>query len=86
MRPLPAGEGVNGLELTWRRTEETARAQSQMFEALSTGLLVVEACYCDIYERCWVTQTSTFPRPVSECPAPTGFPIGLVFGQEDAPE
>jgi archaellum component FlaF (FlaF/FlaG flagellin family) len=83
MRPLPAGEGVDALELVWPRTDETAAAQSQLLEALSTGLLTVEACFCDIYDRCWASQAGQFPEAVDACPAPTGFPIELIFGEEE---
>lgn len=84
MRPLPAGEGVTAVELTWSRTDETAAAQSRLLEALSTGLLTVEACFCDIYDRCWTSRAGNFPVPIDACPAPTGFPIELIFEAEGA--
>lgn len=83
-RPIQPGEPLNALELTWPRTPATAEAQSRLLEALSTGLVSVEACYCDIYGRCWRTQSNGFPVSIDTCPAPTGFPIELIFGEQEA--
>jgi len=78
LRPLVAGESIEPFVVSWDPAEIEGEVSDDVFNAIFEKRVTLDVCFCDIYERCWLTQTQAFPTPVEECPPPTGFPNNLL--------
>lgn len=55
----------------WRRTDANATLWNAVDAARQRGRLRMRACYCSLFDECWVAETRQFPpRPVDACEAP----------------
>jgi hypothetical protein len=62
--------------LTWARTEENAELWRSVDQARQRGRITLRACYCSVFDECWIAETNKFPpRPVRNCP-PIAEPTG----------
>lgn len=57
----------------WRRSQSNAEIWSAVDQARQSGRIRMRACYCSLFDDCWVAETGVFPpRPVNSCaPATT---------------
>ncbi|MEQ1820010.1 MAG: hypothetical protein ABL871_15520 [Terricaulis sp.] len=56
---------------SWRRTAINATLWNAVDQARQEGRIGMRACYCSLFDDCWIAETGTFPpRPVNECPLP----------------
>ncbi|WP_395647411.1 hypothetical protein [Terricaulis sp.] len=56
------------LALRWPRTEDNAALWAALDRARQGGRISVSACYCSVFDDCWVAETSVFPpREVASC-------------------
>lgn len=56
------------LALRWPRTEENAALWAALDRARQTGRITVSACYCSVFDDCWLAQTRQFPpQEVASC-------------------
>ncbi|PZO51117.1 MAG: hypothetical protein DCF16_11910 [Alphaproteobacteria bacterium] len=63
---LAAGGNVSAL--IWQRTPENATLWSAVDVARQRGRITTRACYCSLFDECWVAEANTFPpRPVNSC-------------------
>ena len=54
--------------LRWPRSEANAPLWDYIDAARQASRITLEACYCSIFDQCWVAQTRTFrPVPVKAC-------------------
>jgi hypothetical protein len=59
--------GSDELVLRWPRTEKNAAAWDRVLAA-DTHRLSFEACYCSIFDECWIEKSAVFrPTPVKSC-------------------
>lgn len=55
----------------WRRTEINVSLWEAVDQARQSGRMGMRACYCSLFDECWIAETGAFPpRPVNECPTP----------------
>lgn len=55
----------------WRRSSTNAAMWEAVDEARQNGRLRMRACYCSLFDDCWVAETGVFPpTPVDACVAP----------------
>ena len=67
---LGAGESIDVLSIYWPRDEQSDAAFSLLAERLYSGKvsgLVVESCYCSVFERCFESSGNGLPREVKQC-------------------
>lgn len=83
---LAAGESVTVMKGTWSAGEETDAA----FQALAARYLeggapdvVLEVCYCSVFDRCWQSRDQARSADVKTCPAPTRI-FGGLFAKDEA--
>jgi hypothetical protein len=63
---LSPGEGASALG--WPRSEANAAIWDAVDEARKQGRIATRACYCSVFDECWVAEPGTFPpRSVSRC-------------------
>lgn len=54
--------------LRWPRSEANAPLWDYIDAARQSGRIALEACYCSIFDQCWIARTKTFrPDPVKAC-------------------
>jgi hypothetical protein len=59
--------GSDELVLRWPRTEKNAAAWDRV-SAAGPDRLSFEACYCSIFDECWIEKSAVFrPTPVKSC-------------------
>jgi hypothetical protein len=64
---LSPREGVNAFQ--WPRREAEAKAWNALDRARIQGRVAMRACYCSVFDECWVAETGKFPpRHVPSCP------------------
>jgi len=57
--------------LSWRKTPANAALWEAIDQARYTRRIAVRACFCSVFDECWIAQTNQFPpRPVHECVQP----------------
>lgn len=78
LRPVPAGEAVAPLTITWAPEDIEGEVPESFFAAVVEQRLELRLCFCDVYERCWTTRNDGFPSPVEACSDPTGFPVAVL--------
>ncbi len=55
----------------WRRTEVNASLWDAVDQARQSARIRMRACYCSLFDECWIAETGVFPpRPVDACAAP----------------
>lgn len=56
------------LALRWPQTEENAALWAALDHARQSGRITMSACYCSVFNDCWISRTSTFPpAPIPSC-------------------
>jgi hypothetical protein len=56
---------------SWRRTPVNATLWNAVDQARQAGRIGMRACYCSLFDDCWIAETGTFPpRPVNQCTPP----------------
>lgn len=56
------------LALRWPRTEENAALWRALDRARQSGRITMSACYCSVFDDCWIARTHEFPpREVRTC-------------------
>jgi hypothetical protein len=56
--------------LRWPRTEANTALWRVLDDARFAGFIRMRACYCSVFDECWIVETNQFPpRPVASCPA-----------------
>lgn len=56
------------LSLRWARTADNAALWSALDRARQAGRITVSACYCSVFDDCWVARSRQFPpQAVSSC-------------------
>jgi hypothetical protein len=54
--------------LRWSRSEANAALWDYVDAARRGSRITLEACYCSIFDQCWIAQTKSFrPIPVKAC-------------------
>lgn len=54
--------------LRWPRTENNATLWTAVDQARQRGRVGMRACYCSVFDECWIAQTNVFPpTPVASC-------------------
>jgi hypothetical protein len=54
--------------LLWPKTEANSEIWSSVDQARRKGRISLRACYCSVFDECWIAQTYTFPpRKVDDC-------------------
>jgi hypothetical protein len=54
--------------LGWPRTEGNAALWDAVDEARKKGRILTRACYCSVFDECWVAEPGAFPpREVAKC-------------------
>lgn len=65
--PAYVKAGSDELVLRWPRTEQNAAAWDRVLAA-GPARLSFEACYCSIFDECWIEKSAVFrPTPVKSC-------------------
>lgn len=55
----------------WPRTEVNRDLWDKVDLARQQGRIASRACYCSVFDECWVAEPKVFPpRPVKSCPTP----------------
>jgi hypothetical protein len=55
----------------WRRSEANTELWSAVDQARQSGRIGMRACYCSLFDECWIAETGVFPpRPVDACTPP----------------
>lgn len=63
---LAAGE--RGMALTWVMTPENQTLWRAVDIARQSGRITTRACYCSLFDECWIAQSNVFPpQPVASC-------------------
>jgi len=63
---LSPGESTRSL--TWPRTDSNGPLWDAVDEARKRGRIATRACYCSVFDECWVAEPGTFPpRSVPRC-------------------
>lgn len=61
--------------LSWPKTNANQALWAAIDEARYSRRITVRACYCSVFDECWIAETNKFPpRPVQTCPAPENSP------------
>ena len=61
--------GTVARPLTWPRTETNARIWEALNNARVRGRVTLRACYCSVFDECWIAETGKFPpEKVKSCP------------------
>ena len=61
--------GSEQVILRWPRTEANAAFWAYADEARQHDRISLEACYCSIFDECWLASSRVFrPQPVAACP------------------
>ncbi len=69
---LGAGESIDVLAIYWPQDAQSEAAFAALAERLYSGEvsgLVVETCYCSVFNRCFESSGAGLPREVKQCPA-----------------
>ena len=67
-RFLAPSAGASALH--WPRTESNKALWEAMDEARKNGRIVMRACYCSVFDECWLAETGKFPpESVDSCAA-----------------
>jgi hypothetical protein len=54
--------------LTWPRTAENGPLWDIVWRVAATGGVRLSACYCSIFDQCWITDSkATWPQQVRSC-------------------
>jgi hypothetical protein len=57
--------------LGWSRTEANGHLWDTIDQARKDGRIDMRACYCSVFDECWVAEPNTFPpRKVASCARP----------------
>lgn len=68
-RFLATGEDVTAIR--WPRTEANAALWNMVDQARQTGRITMRACYCSVFDECWIASSDSFPpAAVDRCEAP----------------
>ncbi len=60
--------GAEKFIVRWPRSEANAPLWDYIDVARQSGRVALEACYCSIFDQCWIARTKTFrPDPVKAC-------------------
>lgn len=63
---IPAGQTVKMID--WRDTPANHAALDRLRQALATGQISLQVCYCSVFDDCWArTLADRRPRAVAEC-------------------
>jgi hypothetical protein len=63
---LAAGESTTAF--LWTRTPQNEALWRDVDVARQQGRITARACYCSLFDDCWVAETDQFPpRPVNSC-------------------
>lgn len=84
-RALAPGGEVEPVTFSWSRGELDDDALNELLSEWSYW--GVEACYCSVFERCWLSTSENEDRqPVRHCPAGERDDVFERFGAADRPE
>lgn len=65
--------------MRWMRNETNEELWLAVDMARQTGRIEMRACYCSVFDECWIAQTSVFPpMPVASCEP--GAPVRAASG------
>ena len=57
--------------LRWPRTDKNQELWQLVDAARQQGRITMRACYCSVFDECWVAESKLFPpRPVESCDKP----------------
>ncbi|MGE0533258.1 MAG: hypothetical protein AB7G40_16735 [Hyphomonadaceae bacterium] len=60
--------GEERIALNWPHTALNHRLWTEMDQARRRGRITMRACFCSVFDECWVTETNLFPpQPVDAC-------------------
>lgn len=63
---LAAGEEAGAWQ--WRRTPENQELWQAVDTARQRGRIATRACYCSLFDECWIAESDRFPpTPVNSC-------------------
>ena len=63
---LASNEEVSPMR--WARSETNEQLWRAVDMARQTGRIQMRACYCSVFDECWIAQTNVFPpTPVASC-------------------
>lgn len=58
--------------LRWQRKDSNAALWDAVDQARQRGDVAVRACYCSVFDECWIAETNTLPQQLSGlCPTHT---------------
>jgi hypothetical protein len=61
--------------MRWVRTDTNRELWTAVDQARQTGRITMRACYCSVFDECWIAETGVFPpTPIDSCTpgAPAG--------------
>jgi hypothetical protein len=62
------GPRQNVIAWAWSRTADNAAIWYALDEARQQGHITMQACYCSVFDECWIAQTNRFPpQPTRAC-------------------
>jgi hypothetical protein len=65
------GPGDEAGPWAWRRSETNAALWDAVDQARQRGRIGMRACYCSLFDECWIAETRVFPpRSVASCTEP----------------
>lgn len=63
---LASNEDVSPMR--WTRNDTNAELWRAVDMARQTGRIQMRACYCSVFDECWIAETNVFPpTPVASC-------------------
>jgi hypothetical protein len=66
---LAANDQVDSL--AWPRTDHNQSLWTAIDQARQQGRISVRACYCSVFDECWIAQSGALPEPLrGACPNP----------------
>lgn len=92
IRTVPVAPGVLAandtiVALSWPRTAQNAALWQAIDQARQRGAfadaprgaaITARACYCSVFDECWIAQTNALPQPLhGMCPMPHAHQSGL---------
>ncbi len=75
-RIIGAGDVVQIFRLAWPQTEENTAVFSEFATRYVTGgdlNVSLTACYCSVFDRCFLSTGQDRPARINQCAEPTGF-------------
>lgn len=60
--------GDEATALRWARTQSNQSLWNAFDRARQEGRITMRACYCSLFDECWIAETNAFPpQPVGSC-------------------